>query len=123
MVTDRIAASRTKAWDKIDSQSHQILKVYLNDQAHDPDLLDLLIVGRAKIQPKDSQLIEREFLVRAVIIRPGSGAEEEEGGRGPRLEFWKPLLAQSEPILAPVDVRSYAGRLKGQEETSDNRIL
>lgn len=65
---------------------------------NDADGLDMLLVGVADVELKNSEHITREFLVRAVIIT-------EDGQL--RIKFWQPVLAKpspsEQPILAAVD--------------------
>jgi hypothetical protein len=93
-LVDSITASRDKAWEKVNSQHHKLLKVFLNDS----EGLDLLLVGVANVDFKESDAITVEFLVRAVITYEGEG---------PRIVFWQPLFSKpspsEKPILARID--------------------
>ena len=86
---DSIAESRRNAWDKIDSQVHEATKVYLND-VHG---FDLLIVGSARIELKDSVPMTPEFLVRAAITLADGQ---------PKIKFWQPVLVKPDPSEQPI---------------------
>ncbi|EXJ67940.1 uncharacterized protein A1O5_08554 [Cladophialophora psammophila CBS 110553] len=92
---DGIAASRIKAWDTVNSQSHELRKVFLND-AHG---LDLLLVGVANVDRKNTGPITVEFFVRAVISNELWG---------PRVKYWQPValkpVPSDQPLLADVEL-------------------
>lgn len=99
---DNIARSREKAWDAVESQRHEIQKVFVHDARREARTgLDLLLVGVAEIELKSSEHVTREFLVRAVVSLQGESKE-------PRIRFWQPVLSKpspsDQPILAEVDM-------------------
>ncbi|KAK5047413.1 hypothetical protein LTR84_006509 [Exophiala bonariae] len=86
---DNIATSRDKAWDKVNSQSHKLLKVFLNDA----EGLDFLLVGIANVDFKESEPVTVEFLIHTAV-----GYE-----RGhPRILFWQPVLSKPSPAEKPI---------------------
>ncbi|KEF59157.1 uncharacterized protein A1O9_04001 [Exophiala aquamarina CBS 119918] len=91
---DSIAASRDKAWDKVNSQRHKLLKVFMNNA----EGLDFLLVGVADVDFKESEPITVEFLIHTAV-----GYEDGH----PRILFWQPVLSKpspsDKPILAQID--------------------
>lgn len=93
-IIESIAASRDKAWDKVNSQSHKLLKVFVNDT----EGLDIFLVGVANVDRKDADSIAVEFLAHTAIAY--------ENGE-PRILFWQPVFSKPSPsdtpILAKID--------------------
>lgn len=91
IVTIDIARSRDDIWDAFEVRSHELHKVFVNDN----NGLDVFIVGSAAVKPHGGEQTEFEFIGRAIV---------EKTAKGPRLGFYQPIVPRPEqlPILAPV---------------------
>ncbi|KAL6362134.1 hypothetical protein LRP88_04209 [Fusarium phalaenopsidis] len=75
--SEEIRLSRKRAWDKIASRTHRVLKVYVCG----PDADDLLFTGRAEMEFKNGQRVASEYAGRVHV----TGSQ----GDSPRISLYQ----------------------------------